>query len=241
MTVQLKTVRLFDVKTDGEAGTFEAYASTYDVDRVGDMVRPGAFKNTLADWATKGDSIPLLWSHRMDDPDYNLGHVVKAEERDAGLWINGALDLTHAKAMQVYKLLKGRRVGNLSFAYDTLDQAPIMHGGKSVNELRELKLYEVSLTPIGANQNTQVLGVKAAAELLLGLDADTLAKADIVELAKALESTRTLMDQVLGRLPATDANQRTDSPAPAEKASAARRASVMQMQAKLAAIGPLDI
>lgn len=200
MTVQLKTVRLFDVKTDGEAGTFEAYASTYDVDRVGDIVKPGAFTKTLAEWAAKGDSIPLLWSHRMDDPDYNLGHVVKAEERDAGLWINGALDLTHAKAMQVYKLLKGRRVGNLSFAYDTLDQAPIMHGGKSVNELRELKLYEVSLTPIGANQNTQVLGVKHAAELLLGLTPDVLEKADVVGLLKSMEHTRGVLEQVLGAM-----------------------------------------
>ncbi|AEV52219.1 prohead protease [Nocardia phage NBR1] len=219
MTVQLKTVRLFDVKTDGDAGTFEAYASTYDVDRVGDMVRPGAFKNTLADWASKGDAIPLLWSHRMDDPDYNLGHVVKAEERDAGLWISGALDLTHQKAIQVYKLLKGRRVGNLSFAYDTLDQAPIMHGGKSVNELRELKLYEVSLTPIGANQNTQVLGVKHAAELLLGLTPDVLEKADVVGLLKSMDHTRTVLEQVLGAM----APQTPPAEKSAEESAEARR------------------
>lgn len=229
MTVQLKTVRLFDVKTAGDAGEFEAYASTYDVDRVGDMVRPGAFKNTLADWETKGDAIPLLWSHRMDDPDYNLGHVVKAEERDAGLWVKGQLDLTHTKAVQVYKLLKGRRVGNLSFAYDTLDQAPIMHGGKSVNELRELKLYEVSLTPIGANQHTQVLGVKHAAELLLGLTPDVLEKADVVGLLKSMDHTRTVLEQVLGAMGSSTAP-------PAEK-SAEESAEVRRMRYQTTLLG----
>ena len=33
--------------------------------------------------------------------------------------------------------------------------------GTTANELRRLKLYEVSLVPVGANQDTSVLAVKA--------------------------------------------------------------------------------
>lgn len=235
MTVQLKTCVLTGVKASGDQGRFEAMASTYDVDSVGDIVKPGAFSKTLEDWATKsagGQHIPLLWSHRMDDPDYNLGHVVKAEERTGGLWVDCQLDLTSTKANQAYKLLKGGRVGNLSFAYDTEDQGPVTVNGKAANELRRLKLYEVSLTPIGANQHTSVLGVKTIVELLDGLDADTLTKADIVGLAKSLASTTTLIDQVLGRLPGTDHQQTGPATTPSQL-------SVMKMQAQLAAVGAL--
>lgn len=244
--LMLKTCPLVEVKSDGDQGRFQALASTYDIDSVGDKVRPGAFAKTLADWGSKGNSIPLLWSHRMDDPDYNLGHVLDAKEQQGGLWVDVQLDLTHQKAVQTYKLLKGRRINNLSFAYDEEDSSRVTGpDGKSYNELRQLKLYEVSLTPIGANQHTQVLGVKDAAAFLQSLTADTLSKADVVELAKALESTGTLLTQVLGKFASTDAGQQTGSPASKE---AARQLSVVQMReaASRALLGtpimaPIDI
>lgn len=233
--LMLKTCPLVEVKSDGDQGRFQALASTYDIDSVGDKVKPGAFAKTLATWQAKGDSIPLLWSHRMDDPDYNLGHVLDAKEAPGGLWVDVQLDLTHTKAMQVYKLLKGRRINNLSFAYDEEDSQRVTGpDGKSYNELRQLKLYEVSLTPIGANQHTSVLGVKAAVELLSGLTADTLSKSDVVELAKALESTGTLLTQVLGKFSTEHAGQQTGPPA--DEKSAARQLSVMQMKTALASI-----
>lgn len=237
--LMLKTCPLFDVKTDGDQGRFQAMASTYDIDSVGDKVRPGAFTKTLADWAAKGDNIPLLWSHRMDDPDYNLGHVLDAKEVANGLLVDVQLDLTHAKAVQAYKLLKGKRVNNLSFAYKTEDEGRVTDpvSGKSYNELRQLKMYEVSLTPIGANQHTQVLGVKEAAEFLQSLNAETLSKSDVVALSRALESTGTLLATVLGKFN-TDAGQQTGSHASEGTKGAARQMSVMQMQLELAAIQP---
>ena len=107
-TLMLKACPLFEVKTDGEKGRFQALASTYDIDSVGDKVKPGAFAKTLSDWEAKGDNIPLLWSHRMDDPDYNLGHVLDAKEMSGGLLVDVQLDLDGAKAVQAYRLLKGK-------------------------------------------------------------------------------------------------------------------------------------
>lgn len=147
-----------------EAGVFEAIVSVFgNVDSYGDRVLKGAFTDTLEAWAASGDPIPVYWSHRMDDPDYNLGHVLEAEERDEGLWVKGQLDLDNPKAAQTYRLLKGRRVTQFSFAYEV--QAYTIKSEQGVGEvweLERLKLYEVGPTPVGVNQETELLTVKAA-------------------------------------------------------------------------------
>lgn len=150
-------------------GQFSAYASVFgNVDSYGDIVVKGAFANDLKRWQESGNPIPLLFGHNMSDPDYNLGHVMEATEDDKGLLVTAQLDLENPKAMQTYRMLKGRRVNQMSFAYDVLDEDQVeVAGGMKVNELRELKLYEVSVVTIGANQETEVLAVKTAAEALL--------------------------------------------------------------------------
>lgn len=144
-------------------GVFEAIVAAYNVDSGGDKIIPGAFADTLAQWKGSGDPIPLYWSHRMDDPDYNIGHVLEAEERDAGLWVKAQIDLDGPKAQQVYRLLKGRRVKMFSFSYDIdVAQPGTDDNGDEILELRKLSLFEVGPTPIGMNQQTDLLAVKAA-------------------------------------------------------------------------------
>ena len=147
---------------DGLAeGVFTGYASVFgNVDSYGDIVQPGAFKDTLANWQAKGDPIPLLWGHDMYDPFSNLGHIDPntALEDSTGLLVHGQLDLSNPKAEQVYKMLKGRRVTDMSFAYHVLEEAKKADG----NHLLKLDLLEVSVVPIGANPETDILAVKAA-------------------------------------------------------------------------------
>lgn len=146
-----------------DEGQFEALVATYDVDSVGDRIVPGAFKNTLEYWKSVGDPIPVVWSHKSDDPEYHIGYVEEAEERDGGLWVKGRIDIDDpaSKSAKVYKLLKGRRVTQFSFAYDEVDARPIEKSADgATKELHELKVYEVGPCMIGANQRTQLLGVK---------------------------------------------------------------------------------
>lgn len=146
-------------------GQFRALVSVFgNKDSMGDIVVPGAFTKTLADWAASGDAIPIYWSHQMHDPDFNVGWVLEASETADGLEVLGQLDLdpeASPKARQVYRLLKGRRVTQFSFAYDIVEGGPVEADGDTANELRELKVYELGPTPIGANQETELLGVKA--------------------------------------------------------------------------------
>lgn len=167
--------------TDGlEEGQFVAYASVFDnVDSYGDVVRKGAFADSLTEWKDSGDPIPVYWSHLMSaDPEMNLGHVLEASEDDHGLKVRVQLDLENPKAVQVYRLLKGRRVRQMSFAYDIVDAGPAKIDGRDVLELRALKVHEVSVVPIGANQETDVLAVKAATTAVLTAAADLSARPD---------------------------------------------------------------
>lgn len=151
---------------DGDdEGVFEAIVATYDLDSVGDKIMPGAFEKSLATWSERGDPIPVLWSHMWDDPDYHIGVVEQAEERDEGLWVRARLDMDEPKSRKIFKLLKGGRVTQFSFAYDVDDGEFIEANDDEPGgyyALRQLTLYEVGPTLIGANQQTELLGVKSA-------------------------------------------------------------------------------
>ena len=157
-------------KDDLPEGGFLGYASVFgNVDSYGDRVVKGAFEETLSDWASKADSglvIPLLYGHDMSDPNNNVGHIVKAEEDDHGLLVQGQMDLEGGNGPQVYRLVKGGRLNQMSFAYDILDYQLVKANpddpddDDQVLELLKLRLYEVSLVPVGANQETEVVGVK---------------------------------------------------------------------------------
>ena len=159
---------------NADGGEIVAYASTFDriPDAFGDVVAPGAFAKSLADWQASGNPIPLLFGHRTDDPRMNLGAVIEASEDERGLRIRARFDEDNEVAQYTRKLVKEGRLTKLSFAYDTLDSDIItLDDGTRANELKELKIYEISLVPIPANQLTEVISAKAAAELPPMLDA----------------------------------------------------------------------
>lgn len=219
MLVKSCPVSIKAVGTGDEAGTFEAIVSVFgNVDSYGDVVLPGAFTETLAEWKDSGNPIPVFWSHRMDDPDYLIGEVLEAAEveaRDgypAGLWVKGRIDLDDvaptSKAPQVHRLLKRRRVTQFSFAYDVRDAAPVEVDGVEAWGLSRLKLYEVGPTPIGANQETDLLGVKSAELMARGLALGV--KEGRVLAAKHMDSLRGARDAIDAVLAAAENDREKD-------------------------------
>lgn len=159
-----------------EPGQFEAIVSVFNnVDSVGDIVVPGAFKDTLAAWKAKGDPIPVIWSHQHANPDAHIGTVLEAEEKPEGLWVKAQLDLADDDgtplpfAQKVNRLLKGRRVTQFSFAYDVLDGGMVKNDGESVFELRKLDLFEVGPTLVGANSETDLIAAKSLGDVATAL------------------------------------------------------------------------
>lgn len=157
-------------KADGDDsglkdGEFIAYPSTFtrEPDCYGDVVAKGAFDKTIKAWQDSGNTLPVLYGHRMDDPDYNIGGVDSMGEDDHGWWIKGHFDMDSPKAAQVYHLIKEKRLSQLSFAFDVMDEGEVeLDDGTKANELRELKVYEASFVPVGANQDTGIVDVKDA-------------------------------------------------------------------------------
>lgn len=156
---------------DGLAeGEFIVYPSTFtkQPDSYGDIVAPGAFLKTIATWKNSGLVLPGLFGHRMDDPDFYVAGAQDMGEDEHGWWVKGAFDLESPKGPHVYRLVKGRRLNQLSFAYDEIDGAGVeLENGVRAYELRELKVYEFSFVPIGANQDTSVVAVKAITDTVL--------------------------------------------------------------------------
>lgn len=227
--MRIKTVRA-RVKATGDdtgaeadglqPGQFTALVSVFgNEDSVGDVVVPGAFTQTLADWKAKGDPIPVIWSHDWGDPFSHIGVALDAQETAEGLLVTGQVeDLdTNPTAQQVYRLLKGRRVTQFSFAYDVLEGAWVETEPTADNpygeyyELRKLKLYEVGPCLVGANQETELVAAKAE------------------RLARGVKEGRVLAQQHLDRLKdahtalgevidAADSGKRAPGPVPAPAA-----------------------
>lgn len=225
--MDLKSVTLSNLKAgeaDGlEAGQFEAYASTWTrtPDSYGDVVAKGAFEETLAEWAKSGATLPILYGHDIYDPFNNIGGALSLEEDDHGLKVKAQLDLENPTAMQVYRMLKGRRINQMSFAFDTLDagtvEVPKADGSdetQTARELRKMKLHEISVVPFGANPDTEVVAVKANARAL----AQEL-KAGKTISAKNLESLQTARDAIDAVIKAAEGSDPADTEANSGKSA----------------------
>lgn len=196
--MHVKNVPIGRVKAgpeDGlEEGQFLVYPSTFikEPDSYGDIVAKGAFLDTIAEWKESGNTLPGLYGHRMDDPDYFVAGAVDMGEDEHGWWVKGEFDLESPKGPQVYRLVKGRRLNQLSFAFDTLDEKSVtLEDGRKANELQRLKVYEFSFVPIGANQDTSVVAVKALTEAMAGEF-----KAGRVLAQKHIDSLRSAQDAI---------------------------------------------
>lgn len=198
MKTRNAAVQLKAGPADGlQEGQFEAYASVFgNIDSYGDVVQPGAFTESLKEWADSDNFLPVLFGHNMSDPEYNIGHVVSAVEDEKGLRVIAQLDLDTPKGLATYRLLKGRRISQMSFAYDVLDASWGELDGVEVLELKRLKVYEVSVVPIGANQETEILAVKAAADMLAGgaKEGRVLASKHLDSLRSAYEAIGVVLD-----------------------------------------------
>ena len=147
---------------DAGSGTIEGYASTWvkKPDSYGDVVRKGAFAKSLAEDWNGGNGIPLLWAHRMDDLKSFIG-TATADEDDYGLHFVATFDDTE-EAQRVRSLYKDGRLKKFSFAFDVMENGLVtLEDGTKANELRELKLFEISAVTVPANDTAEVVDVKS--------------------------------------------------------------------------------
>lgn len=210
--MEIKAFRFGEIKAGPQDGLKEgemlAYASIFgNVDSYGDVVVKGAFDRTLKAWKSSDRVLPLLYLHNMSDPSMNIGEITEASEDEKGLKIKTLFDLDEDSpvARKVYKLVKGKRINELSFAYDVVKSNLVQDKDRPgvSRELLDMDLHECSVVPIGANPDTEVIAVKSAVESMVrGIKAGrTLSAANEKTLRAAHESIVSAADALATVLP----------------------------------------
>lgn len=159
----IKRVCPLEVKAaGGEAGTFEGYGSIFgNVDSYYDVVMPGAFANSLAEYQAKGKLPKLLWQHRADEP---IGLFEAMHEDGKGLYVKGRLLVDDDPlAARAWAHLKAGSIDGLSIGYAVRDAE--YDEEERVLRLTDLDLWEVSLVTFPANPDALVSDVKTERDL----------------------------------------------------------------------------
>ena len=136
----------FEVK-QVKGTTFSGYASTRNLDRVGDTIEKGAFTKTLQE-----NEIVLLYQH---DTNQVIGKVLEAKEDDTGLFIKAQISET-TLGKDVAILLKDSVLNKMSIGFDIVDYEKTEEG----RHLKEITLHEVSIVTFPAQPNASVTSVK---------------------------------------------------------------------------------
>lgn len=239
-SVQVDPKRVKAGPDDGlKEGEFLVYPSTFtrEPDAYGDVVAKGAFERTIKEWADSGNVLPGLFGHRMDDPDFFVAGAVDMGEDDHGWWVKGEFDMDSPKGAHVYRLVKGRRLSQLSFAYDVREDGVVeVAEGQKANELRDLRVYEFSFVPVGANQDTSVVAIKGITDgLKAGRVVSKKNEAALREARDAIDSVlKSLDDEGEEDATASDNDQEkaSESPEAASDASADPSAPASDVQPK---------
>ena len=124
------------------------------VDSDGDIMMPGAFKRSIADWGPSAKGrIKHLLNH---DPSKPLGKIMELTEDSYGLKYVSKVG-THSLGKDFVKMVESGLIAEHSIGFKTLREQK----SGDANQIHEVMLFEgSSLTAWGANENTPMIGMK---------------------------------------------------------------------------------
>lgn len=143
---------------DVEGRTFEGLASTWDLDRGGDVIHRGAFKRTLKFWRDSGRVLPLLDSHSYGSVRDVVGKLAEAKETKDGLWTNWEV-IDGPDGDEVLRRIKGGFVDGLSIGYRPVKiEMPTDEEERQGvwRHLKEVELREVSVVLWPMNEGARI-------------------------------------------------------------------------------------
>ncbi|NFJ83981.1 hypothetical protein FDA84_14945 [Clostridium botulinum] len=157
MDLEFKGLQI-EIKEITEKGLFKGIASPFNnIDYGNDRVLPSvANKNN-------GKTVPYLWQHDTREP---IGEV-KLTSTNTGIDIEGKLYLdtlengnpTIPNAYKAYTLMKNNKLKN-SIGYKTLDYEYVTEGKKTIRNLKDIDIMEVSAVTFPMNPKANITDVK---------------------------------------------------------------------------------
>lgn len=187
----------FEVKSFDKDGTFSGYASVFgNVDLGRDIVVKGAFAASLAEHATTGFKIKMLWQHSRFDP---IG-VLDAKEDDKGLFVEGKIAMGVQKGREAHELIEMGALGGMSIGYSVNDGGEKFDKATGIRSLTSLKLWEVSPVTFPMNVEAGFTGVKSVRDFEEFLTRDAgFTRSQAITIInhgyKALKDTRDAVDE----------------------------------------------
>lgn len=167
-----KTLPFAELKiagADGDAGSFEGYASVFGtIDSYGDTIERGAYTDTIPQFLTRGF---IGWGHDWNEP---IGIVTSAAEDGKGLFIQGQFHsdpdaqkfrMRANERVQAGKFM-GLSIGYEAQAYEMRTVAEPFRDkwgelSDKVRALTKIRLFEVSLVTVPAEENSGVTSIKS--------------------------------------------------------------------------------
>lgn len=140
-----------------EKGTFEGYAAIFGgaPDDKGDIIRPGAFIDSLRKGGRNEDGVVMLFMH---SPAEVVGVWLYAAEDAKGLFVKGKLALGTQRGRELYELMKMGAIRGMSIGYDTVQAS--WNKQKTIRYIEKALLWEISIVTFGANKKAKVMEVK---------------------------------------------------------------------------------
>jgi len=180
-----------EAKADTDTGEISGYASVFDnVDSQGDIIRKGAFARSIQERVRAG-KVLLMARHFAHGGDVGeaIGVITEAKEDAKGLWIRAKL-YNSAMAQEIRgKIQASPNAYGMSVGYSVVPGGAKAltndQGEQTGSELTELKLYEVTVTAMPANEETSVEAKTASAV------ADALTAEEVREVRAFLAATAT--------------------------------------------------
>lgn len=136
------------------------FASFGNVDSDGDLLVKGCFAKSINDRGPESSTnrkIAFLWQHDMRDP---IGKILKIEEREDGAYATVQLSDFDAvpNAKRAYYQLQEGTLNQFSFGFNYIWDKVEYDEEKDAFIIMEVKLYEISVVTMGANEETEYIG-----------------------------------------------------------------------------------
>lgn len=169
----LREVKFAESDADTKVGTFSGYGAVFNnVDAYGDVIKKGAFKDTLREWDKRGKYPPMLLQHGGgffgggSDDLVPIGKWTNMKEDDTGLAVEGELfGLSTDRGTYIYESMKASVLDGLSIGYI----ARAVEYGKDKDDpartLTKIDLFEVSVVTFPANSEARIDAVKSSADI----------------------------------------------------------------------------
>lgn len=141
-----------EARQEGDGNLLIGYAAVFDSPSEPmpfvEYVRRGAFAKTLND----GADVRLLIDHEGVPLARTKSGTLMLEEDDRGLRVEASLDPMNPDAQRVISAMKRGDISQMSFAFRTIKDE--FNTDRSVRELKEVQLYDVSVVTFPAYEET---------------------------------------------------------------------------------------